>query len=47
MATSNDEILQSEAYNQAEKWLRSNYKAYNKTNAMFEKVSVISINTVQ
>lgn len=31
--------LQQEAYIQAQKWILSNWKAYNKTNAMFEKVT--------
>ena len=38
LATSLDESLQNEAFTQAQKWIRGNYKAYVKTDAMFEKV---------
>jgi len=40
LATSESELLQTEAHTQAQKWLKSNYKAYNKAGAMFEKFDV-------
>ena len=40
LATSESELLQNEAHAQAQKWLKSNYKAYNKAGAMFEKVGL-------
>ena len=38
--TSVSEMLQDEAFTQAQKWIRGNYKAYVKTEAMFEKVVI-------
>jgi len=40
LETSESELLQNEAHTQAQKWLKSNYKAYNKAGAMFEKFDV-------
>lgn len=37
---SGDNWAQDLAFEIAERWMRSNYKAYNETNAMYEKVSL-------
>jgi len=39
--SSGDNWAQDLAFEIAERWMRSNYKAYNETNAMYEKVSPV------
>lgn len=45
LRTSSNQDLQNEAFKQAEKWVNGNFRAYTKSEAMFEKVNFI-VNSV-